>query len=1357
MKTLAYLLLVLALGFPMGGKSTESHQVASSPNILVILVDDMGFSDLGCYGSEISTPNLDALAADGLRFTQFYNGARCCPSRAAILTGLYPHQTGLGHMVQDKGVPGYRGRLNDRCVTIAEVLRGAGYFTAMSGKWHVGENFDVVPWDRGFDRSLAVVGPGIGFYHLDGPKPRLALNGKLLANDGPELPKDWYTTDVFTDYGLKFIDEALAEKKPFFLYLAYNAPHFPLQAPAEDVAKYRGKYKVGWDKLREQRYEKQIRLGIIDKAWTLSPRPEEVKAWDSLTTAEQDRFDQIMAVYAACVDHMDQAVGRVVEGLRQRGVLDNTLILFLSDNGGNAEKGPDGILEGPGAPGSADSNVYCGESWATLQNTPFRLYKHYIHEGGISTPFIAHWPARIAAKGELRTQPGHIVDIMTTCVDVAGATYPAEFNAKPILPMEGRSLLPAFANQPIQRDALYWEHEGNAAVRVGDWKLVRLGRDGLWELYDMKAGRTELNDLTAKNPEVVKEFAEKWESWAVRTNVKPYPGQQQHPFAAPAARPEPPSTATIVPIVKITASSTYAGNEAKNLTDGMLSEANDKNYWASDPQKEKSAWIILDLGEKKEVGDLTLQFRQVSDKYIFATKSVTVELSDDGKNFTELSTSTAVPEEGDSYSPAFWEYPVNAQTRYLRIRLGPSQHTNIKKWAGMLELTEIRVLAPSQEKPAATAPALAIPVVAVDASADSSKARFNLLPFGSIRPEGWIKAQLNQDASDGCLAYYHRNWAIQNKAYELRGHNPAKKDKQSDFWDGAAEGYWGLALISSSILADDPALKQRADEFVAAILKSQDPDGYLGIHDEQKRYQPGTVDRAGHIGFMLQGLLDYAQAYNRKDVLDAVERAVQCDMRNFNKNTPDLHASGFLVMSYPQFLDALAQATGKKEYADYAAFLIESYNTSGDLDNPIYGDCKLPNLLDAKRPFFSHACNTTGNLSLPWLAYYATGDQQYKQAGENAFAKFDRQMSVSGSLPGDEDNQGREPSPDIGIEFCSTSYLVENSLIVGEKTGGSRYFDITERALFNAGQGARLPDGTAHAYLKRDNEFTLEYPGIFHREQYSPAQEPFCCTLRMISMMPAYISHMFMKTADDKALAAVCYGPVTVETEMADVKVRVEEKTLYPFESKIEFYVQAEKPVAFNLMVRAPTWSPSAEIRCEGATASRQGEYYVVTKQWGSADVVTVTFETPVETIRWENNEYVLKSGPLVFAANLGTIPTQHDTFPSGHTIQELSDGKLPIYGFSPKNPRLWHASLDGVTEDPHYGFKRAAVKTQDPDQPWAESPLVLKGEFNRMRGKIKVNLVPMGCTVLRRVTFPVGYVQSEKKKGTMVDENTSE
>jgi len=494
---------------------------APRPNIVVILVDDMGWSDVSCYGSEIPTPHLDALAADGLRFTQFYNTGRCCPSRATVLTGLYAHQAGVGHMVEDQGAPGYRGRLNDRCVTIAEVLRGAGYFTAISGKWHVGQNHGVVPWERGFDRSLNA--PAGGFYYPDHPRAELYLNGKKLDNHDPALPKNWYTTDLWTDYGLKFIDEGLAAKKPFFLYLAYNAPHFPLQAPPEDIARFRhGIYTNGWDVLREARHARQIAAGLVDKRWPLSPRPPEVKAWADETAAERERFEHIMAIYAACVWHMDQAVGVLVAGLQQRGVLDHTLILFMSDNGGNAESGPRGLLQGA-HPGAVDSTVFCGQSWATLENTPFRRYKHFNHEGGIATPLIVHWPAGFAAKGELRTQPGHLIDIMATCVDVAGATYPAEFKGHAILPMEGRSLVPAFGNQPIARDALYWEHEGNAAVRVGDWKLVRLGGKGAWELYDLVHDRTEQHDLAAARPDQVRELLAKWEAWARRAQVLPSP------------------------------------------------------------------------------------------------------------------------------------------------------------------------------------------------------------------------------------------------------------------------------------------------------------------------------------------------------------------------------------------------------------------------------------------------------------------------------------------------------------------------------------------------------------------------------------------------------------------------------------------------------------------------------------------------------------------------------------------------------------------------------------------------------------------------------------------------------------------
>lgn len=500
---------------------------AEKPNIIVILVDDMGFSDVGCYGGEIPTPNIDRLAAGGLRFTQFYNTGRCCPTRAALLTGLYSHQAGVGHMMGDGHLPGYRGFLNDRCVTIADVLRSAGYFTATTGKWHVGYDAPTArPLARGFERFY---GSESGGFYYRPPRDRHVISGHtiLYSQDNPP-PADWYSTDAWTDFGIQFIDEALAAKKPFFLYLAHNAPHFPLQAPQDEIAGFRGKYKMGWDALRKTRHAKQLELGIVERRWPMSPRPPGVSAWDALSSQQQDRFDHIMAIYAACVAHVDTSIGRLTGALAERGVLDNTLILFMSDNGGNAESGPGGRFDGD-VPGSVDSTVFCGESWAVLENTPFRRYKHFNHEGGIATPFVAHWPNGIADKGGLRHQPGHVIDMMATCVDVGGATYPKTFDGRDIAPPEGRSLLPAFANQPIERDALFWEHEGNAAVRVGDLKLVRMGRQGPWELYDLAADRTELNDLAKEKPELASQLTAKWQAWAKGAYVIPYP-------AAPAGK-----------------------------------------------------------------------------------------------------------------------------------------------------------------------------------------------------------------------------------------------------------------------------------------------------------------------------------------------------------------------------------------------------------------------------------------------------------------------------------------------------------------------------------------------------------------------------------------------------------------------------------------------------------------------------------------------------------------------------------------------------------------------------------------------------------------------------------------------------
>jgi arylsulfatase len=513
-----------------------AQATSAKPNIIVILVDDMGFSDLGCYGSEIETPNLDRLAANGLRFTQFYNSSRCCPTRAALLTGLYPPQAGLGNMTKNQGLPAYQGHLNDQCVTLAEVLKGAGYFTAMAGKWHLGgDEFTVTPWKRGFDHGLS--SQHGGFYYVGNDKENkpgkaspLWLDGKNLPGNSPEIPKNSYTTDLFTDYGIKYIDQALEAKKPFFLYLAHTAPHWPLQAPPEDIAKYRGKYNVGWDKLRERRYRWQIQHDIIDPAWSLSPLPkgqakiEDVPAWDSLNETEKDRYDHIMAIYAATVDHLDQSIGRLVDALKQRQALDNTLIVFLSDNGGSAE----GKVEGKLTEGKKDSGpvAWLGAAWATLSNTPFGYYKHFAHEGGIATPFIAHWPDGIKNGGSLCKERAHIIDLMATCVDIAGAKYPTEFNGRKILPMEGKSIAPAFTGGAIGHGQLCWEHNGQCAILEGDWKLVCVG-SGEWELYDLTKDRTELQDLAAKEPARVKDLAAKWTAWANRTEALPKPNKQE--------------------------------------------------------------------------------------------------------------------------------------------------------------------------------------------------------------------------------------------------------------------------------------------------------------------------------------------------------------------------------------------------------------------------------------------------------------------------------------------------------------------------------------------------------------------------------------------------------------------------------------------------------------------------------------------------------------------------------------------------------------------------------------------------------------------------------------------------------------
>ena len=511
------------------------------PNVLLILNDDMGYSDLGCYGGEVMTPNLDSLAAGGLRFTQFCNTARCCPSRASLLTGLHPHQTGVGWMVEDDGLEGYRGTLNDRCATIPEVLGPAGYRTYMSGKWHVSGSVHQVadswPHQRGFEQYYGTI-QGAGNYYNPATLTRQNENVEHEAKDNPEF----FYTDAIADQAADFLRGHARSHAddPFFCYTAFTAPHWPLHAHEADIARYEHRFDAGWDTLRGERLDRMIALGLLPEGTGLSDRDPEVPAWSEAPEHEWEA--RRMAVYAAQIDRMDQGIGRIVQALRETGQLENTLILFLADNGGCAEvlrersrewmvtnrvgqaDTRDGrpVIYGNGTdivPGGEETYMSYGVGWANLSNTPFRLYKHWIHEGGIATPLIAHWPAGIASQGELRSDPGQLPDIMATILDVTGAEFPEARAGQPIRQPEGTSLAAAFGGEPVPRETpLFWEHEGNAGVRDGRWKLVKR-HPGDWELYDLADDRSELTDLTDSQTGRAAAMAGQWEVWAQRCCV----------------------------------------------------------------------------------------------------------------------------------------------------------------------------------------------------------------------------------------------------------------------------------------------------------------------------------------------------------------------------------------------------------------------------------------------------------------------------------------------------------------------------------------------------------------------------------------------------------------------------------------------------------------------------------------------------------------------------------------------------------------------------------------------------------------------------------------------------------------------
>jgi arylsulfatase len=492
---------------------------AARPNIVIVLVDDMGFSDVGCYGGEIETPNIDRLAANGLRFTQFYNAGRCCPTRASLLTGRHPHQVGIGHMTAPPNKPlgiegAYQGFLNDRCVTIAQVLRSAGYHTLMTGKWHVGmQDQSVWPLQRGFDRYYGGLSGAFNYFKPGGDRGITRDNEHVTTDDG------FYATDTFTDVACEYIsDVSQQDDSPFFLYLAYNAPHWPLNSKWEEFQKYKGRYSDGWEALMQRRLQKQKQLGLfaddITAAIHVGPK------WESLSDRQRDNLDSIMAAYAGCVDSIDQNIGKLTGHLESLGRLDNTIIFFLSDNGacqegGRLGKGSADMVRNP--PLETTDGVRLGLAWANACNTPFRLYKHFVHEGGACTPMIASWPAGIPEdrNGSFVRQHAYLPDFMATCVELSGASYPADVPA-----CEGESMVSVLqgSSDAIHSSPIFWEHEGNAAVRWGQWKLVREYQKP-WELYDIEADRAEMHDLARSHADQKDTMVNLWTAWAKDNDV----------------------------------------------------------------------------------------------------------------------------------------------------------------------------------------------------------------------------------------------------------------------------------------------------------------------------------------------------------------------------------------------------------------------------------------------------------------------------------------------------------------------------------------------------------------------------------------------------------------------------------------------------------------------------------------------------------------------------------------------------------------------------------------------------------------------------------------------------------------------
>ncbi|TXK49357.1 arylsulfatase [Pontibacter qinzhouensis] len=548
-KLLAHALAVLLLANSVADTTAQKRN--EKPNIVLIMVDDMGYSDLGSYGSEISTPNLDKLASEGTRFREFYNNSICAPTRASLLTGQYQHKAGVGYFDVNLGLPAYQGYLNRESLTLAEVLQANGYSTLMAGKWHVGKDSLAWPNQRGFEQFYGFIPGASNYFDIGeyGTAPPVVL---VKNNQKEHLKPGEYLTNTITDNALAFLEQQNKHKKPFFLYLAYNAPHWPLQALPEDIAKYKGRYNIGWDSLREERLSRQAALGLLPPNQTIAARDPEVPLWENLNYDTKQLWQAKMEVYAAMVDRVDQNVGRVLHKLKDLGKAENTLIVFISDNGAqggyvNPLRRGSSRNSGPiGTPGSYD---YQEQSWAYVSNTPLRQYKNNMHEGGFRTPFIAWFPGKIK-PGSLVKGTGHLIDLAPTFYELAGAKYPATYKGATAHPLAGKSLLPVLygrAEEVNRGEPIFWERAGNRAAREGQWKIVSDYPGYTWELYNLDNDLGETRDLASQHPDIVNSLAAKYFKWAERTGVVDYDKIKRNGNAAPAEAPRTPTTARSAP------------------------------------------------------------------------------------------------------------------------------------------------------------------------------------------------------------------------------------------------------------------------------------------------------------------------------------------------------------------------------------------------------------------------------------------------------------------------------------------------------------------------------------------------------------------------------------------------------------------------------------------------------------------------------------------------------------------------------------------------------------------------------------------------------------------------------------------